>query len=65
MSNRGGRITRDLVLFVSGLGLIVHEAVGRGNAEPRWSLLIIYAGMVGLPAVFTAEQKLRQAEERE
>lgn len=40
---------RDAVLFLTGLGLIVHEAVLRSGPE-RPTLLVLYAGMIGLPA---------------
>lgn len=45
---------RDTLLFVTGLGLILYEALLR-TGEPRASLLVVYAGMVGLPLVFRAD----------
>lgn len=43
-------ITRDGVLFVSGLLIIWHEVL-RGGPVERPGLLVLAAGMVGLPAV--------------
>lgn len=40
---------RDTLLFLTGLGLIVYEAVLRTGPE-RPTLLLLYAGMTGLPA---------------
>ena len=47
---------RDTTLFLAGLGLIVHEAVLRSGPE-RPSLLVLYAGMIGLPALLRADEK--------
>lgn len=47
------------MLFTVGLGLAVNEAVFR-SGEPRTQLLILYAGMMGLPAVFQADGILAQ-----
>lgn len=52
---------RDTVLFFAGLGLIGYEAL-LYDGEPRWGLLMIYAGMVGLPAFIRADQKLNGKE---
>lgn len=57
------RITRDALLFGVGLMLTIHEAVLR-NSEPRPSLLVLYAGMMGLPAVFQADGVLAQLLQR-
>lgn len=46
------------ILFVAGLGLLVHEAVIR-SGEPRWSLLVVYAGMMGLPLALHADDLRR------
>lgn len=51
---------RDGMLFLVGLGLIIHEAVLRTGPE-RPTLLLLYAGMVGLPAFLRADEK-RQGE---
>jgi hypothetical protein len=47
---------RDAVLFLTGLGLIVHEAVIRVGPE-RPSFLLLFGGMVGLPAFLRADEK--------
>ncbi len=47
---------RDTVLFVSGIGLIFYEAILREGPE-RPTLLILYAGMVGLPAFLKSDEK--------
>lgn len=47
-------ITRDLVLFAIGVLLIINEAVIRSE-PPRESLLVLYGGMVGLPAILRAD----------
>lgn len=54
------RITRDLVLFAAGLGLTINEAVLRQGPE-RPTLLALYAGMMGLPAILKADAFRRQA----
>jgi hypothetical protein len=52
------RITRDGVLFVFGLGGIVNEAFVR--SEPtRPELLILFAGMVGLPVALRRDEGRR------
>jgi hypothetical protein len=47
---------RDAALFLTGLGLIVYEAVVRTGPE-RPTLLLLYAGMVGLPAFLRADER--------
>jgi hypothetical protein len=47
---------RDALLFLTGLGLIVYEATIHAGPE-RWGLLMVYAGMVGLPVFIRADQK--------
>lgn len=47
---------RDTLLFLTGLGLIIHEAVLRTGPE-RPTLLLLYAGMLGLPAFLRADEK--------
>lgn len=48
-------VTRDLVLFTVGLLLLINEAVIRSE-PPRESLLIVYTGMMGLPAILRFDQ---------
>lgn len=53
-----------MTLFLTGLGLIVFEAVIRDGAE-RPTLLVLYAGMVGLPAFLRVDEKRDRSEPRE
>lgn len=53
------KITRDLVLFTTGLVLTVNEAILRNGVE-RPSLLVLYAGMMGFPAVIRYDEKRRK-----
>jgi hypothetical protein len=46
--------TRDLILFLTGVGGVLHETL-RTSAE-RPTLLILYASMMGLP-VFLSRDK--------
>jgi hypothetical protein len=51
-------ITRDSVLFAFGLGGIVNEAFVR--SEPtRPELLVLFAGMVGLPVALRRDEGRR------
>jgi hypothetical protein len=47
---------RDGLLFLTGLGLIVNEAVIRNGPE-RPTLLLLYAAMVGLPAFLRQDER--------
>jgi hypothetical protein len=47
---------RDGLLFLTGLALIVNEAVIRSGPE-RPTLLLLYAAMVGLPAFLRADSR--------
>lgn len=53
------KVTRDAVLFSVGLILFIYEAVIR-KGDPRESILIMEAGMMGLGAVFRAEEFRRR-----
>jgi len=53
------KITRDLVLFSVGLCLILNEALLRSGPE-RPSLLIVFSGMIGLPAFLRYDERRRQ-----
>lgn len=49
------KITRDTVLFTVGLVLTVNEAVWKdGTSDP--GLVLLFAGMMGLPVVLWADQ---------
>lgn len=47
---------RDTLLFLTGLALIVYEAVIRTGPE-RYGLLVLYSGMVGLPALLRVDER--------
>lgn len=46
-------------MFSTGLLLVIHEAVLRSGPE-RPTLLLLYAGMMGLPTVIWADQLRRR-----
>lgn len=52
------KITRDVVLLAAGLGLTINEALRAGPERP--SLLVLYAGMMGLPAVMRFDELRRK-----
>jgi hypothetical protein len=54
---------RDTVLFLTGIGLIIYEAVLRSGTE-RPTLLVLYAGMVGLPAFLRVDEKRSSTPEK-
>jgi hypothetical protein len=49
-------VTRDLVLFIVGLGGIVHEVFFWHGPE-RTTYLILFAAMIGLPAFLGMDQR--------
>lgn len=51
------KITRDVVLFTAGLALTINEGLLRDGDRP--SLLVLYAGMMGLPAIFRFDEQRR------
>lgn len=55
------KITRDLLMFSTGLVLVIYEAVLR-SGDPRESLIILYAAMMGLPAVLRYDENRRNAD---
>jgi hypothetical protein len=62
-SNGGWRwpnITRDSVLFVFGLGGIVHEAYIRTGAT-RPEFIMLFAAMCGLPVALRRDEKKAEA----
>lgn len=52
---------RATILFVAGLGLLVHEAT-LPAAEVSWPRLVIFAGMMGGPFAAWADTARRAAE---
>lgn len=51
---------RDGTLFLTGLALIVYEAVIRVGPE-RPTFLLLYGGMVGLPAFLRSDERRSSA----
>lgn len=54
ISDKRVKVTRDNVLLVCGLVGIAFEAL---NGLERPSLLLLYAGMIGLPRVLNKDEK--------
>lgn len=48
------RVTRNLVLFIFGLGGITYETVADHSDRP--TLLILFGAMVGLPPILRADE---------
>lgn len=57
----GRKVSRDTLLFVFGLAGAAHETLVAVAERP--TLLILFAGMMGLPAFLRADE--RKQEERE
>jgi hypothetical protein len=53
---------RDDILRITGISLIIYEAIFREGPE-RPSLLILYAGMVGLPAFLKVDGEKKEPRE--
>lgn len=68
MAKRGAptaaRNWRDATLFLTGLGLTIHEVVVREGVE-RPTVLILLAGMMGLPAFIRRDEKKQPESEPE
>jgi hypothetical protein len=47
---------RDITLFVGGLAGVIHETVFQQGVE-RPTLLLLFAAMMGLPAVLRADER--------
>jgi hypothetical protein len=47
---------RDATLFFTGLGLAIYEVVIRSGTE-RPTVLLLIAGMMGLPAFLKADER--------
>lgn len=52
---RALHISRDTILFASGLAGIGYETIGNKAEKP--TLLILFAAMVGLPAFLRTDEK--------
>jgi hypothetical protein len=57
------KISRDVVLFVSGLALIINEATRSGPERPY--LLMLFAGMIGLPVFLRTDERRQQQRDRQ
>jgi hypothetical protein len=53
------RLSRDTILFVSGLAGIIYETLINGGDKP--TLLILFGAMVGLPAFLRADELKKNA----
>lgn len=49
------RLSRHAILFVAGLGGVLHETLFTSAERP--TLLILFAAMMGLPVVMSADQR--------
>lgn len=54
------RVTRDLVLFVFGLAGIAYETLAHGFERP--TLLLLFAGMIGLPPIIRGDEHHQDAD---
>lgn len=52
------QLVRDSALLVAGIAITVHETLLA--VEPRWALLAVACGMMGLPAALVADRRLLQ-----
>jgi hypothetical protein len=51
-------ISRDTILFAFGLLGIAYETLAQGGERP--TLLLLFAGMVGLPAFLKGDEKAQK-----
>lgn len=58
------KITRDTILFSTGLVLTINELVFR-SGEQRQYVLVLLAGMMGLPAFLHFDEKRRNSNDDE
>lgn len=63
MSKKSTRNWRDALLFSTGLLLTIHELVIRTGPE-RPTILILLAGMMGLPAFLRGDEKEADREDK-
>lgn len=61
ISDKRLRITRDGILFVSGLIGIAHETLIAKTDRP--TLLLLFAAMIGLPAFLNKDEKEQRKED--
>jgi len=53
-------IPRDTILFLAGLGGVVHETLFTSSDRPQ--LLLLFAAMIGLPAFLRADESRKKKE---
>lgn len=46
---------REIILFVGGVAGIAYETIGKSNPDP--SLLVVFAGMMGLPIMLHKDER--------
>jgi hypothetical protein len=56
------KLSRDAVLFASGLAGIAYETITNHGDRP--TLLILFGGMVGLPALLRQDERLSASPKR-
>jgi hypothetical protein len=56
-------VWRDRVIVFTSLSLIAYEAI-LYSGDPRQPLLILYGGMLGLPAFLRADERRKSDSER-
>lgn len=61
VSDKRLRITRDGVLFVAGLIGIAYETIIAQTDRP--ALLLLFGGMIGLPAFLNKDEKVQAKED--
>jgi hypothetical protein len=59
----GFRSVRDLLTFLLGAAGIAYEVLGNGPERP--TLLIVFAGLLGLPLVFREQDKAHDIQEQQ
>lgn len=59
----GFRSVRDLLTFLLGAAGIAYEVLGEGPERP--TLLIVFAGLLGLPLVFREQDKAHDIQEQQ
>lgn len=57
------RLTRDLVLFVVALGLLIYEVIFRSTADPE--VLTVCIALLLAPGVLRYDEKRRERDEDE
>lgn len=56
-------IPRDTILFAVGLAGIAYETLAQGGERP--TLLLLFAGMVGLPAFLKGDERAQQRKDND